>query len=112
MFDDTPITLEEVIDHCRALIYAIVTLEPPEAKEILSFVLQQQFDLLYYLHEQNTLLAELDASAPNLIDDEALHASIEAAKIASKKCAEKYLYRLKLCGGGCAIVSISLLISA
>ncbi|UNH28903.1 hypothetical protein MNY64_12060 [Moellerella wisconsensis] len=84
MFDDTPITLEEVIDHCRALIYAIVTLEPPEAKETLSFVLQQQIDLLYYLHEQNTLLAELDASAPNLIDDEALHTSIEAAKIASK----------------------------
>ncbi len=46
MYDNTPREVEEVIDHCRALIYAIITLESPEVKEILNFVLQQQIDLL------------------------------------------------------------------
>ncbi|EKN5071705.1 hypothetical protein ACS78Q_01810 [Yersinia enterocolitica] len=53
MYDDTPCDVEELIDHCRALIYAIVTLELPEVKEILNFVLQQQIDLLHNTYQQD-----------------------------------------------------------
>ncbi|HDL7423644.1 TPA: hypothetical protein PXN54_002367 [Yersinia enterocolitica] len=58
MYDDTPCEVEELIDHCRALIYAIVTLESQEVKEILNFVLQQQIDLLHntYQLDLNELL--------------------------------------------------------
>ncbi|ATM87925.1 hypothetical protein OP862_00490 [Yersinia massiliensis] len=53
MYDKTPRELEEVIDHCRALIYAIVTLESQEVKEILSFVLWQQIDLLHQTYQRD-----------------------------------------------------------
>ncbi|EPS8492376.1 hypothetical protein ACVH8U_001227 [Yersinia enterocolitica] len=53
MYDDTPCEVEELIDHCRALIYAIVTLESQEVKEILNFVLQQQIDLLHDTYQQD-----------------------------------------------------------
>lgn len=53
MYDDTPRELEELIDHCRALVYAIVTLESQEVKEILNFVLQQQIDLLHRTYQQD-----------------------------------------------------------
>lgn len=54
MYDNTPREVEEVIDHCRALIYAIITLESPEVKEILNFVLQQQMNLLHQTYHQAT----------------------------------------------------------
>ncbi|AJK17399.1 hypothetical protein [Yersinia pseudotuberculosis] len=54
MYDNTPREVEEVIDHCRALIYAIITLESPEVKEILNVVLQQQIDLLHQTYHQDT----------------------------------------------------------
>lgn len=47
MFDNTPLELEEVIDQCRALAYAIVELDKPEAKEILTFVLAERLDNLH-----------------------------------------------------------------
>ena len=47
MFDNTPLELEEIIDQCRALIYAIVELNEPKAKEILIFVLWERLDLLF-----------------------------------------------------------------
>ncbi|ATM87918.1 hypothetical protein OP862_00535 [Yersinia massiliensis] len=53
MYDKTPRELEEVIDHCRALIYAIVTLESQEVKEILNFVLWQQIDLLHQTYQRD-----------------------------------------------------------
>ncbi|CNL06846.1 putative prophage protein [Yersinia mollaretii] len=53
MYDDTPRELEELIDHCRALVYAIVTLESQEVKEILNFVLQQQIDLLHRTYQRD-----------------------------------------------------------
>ncbi|HED0391101.1 hypothetical protein [Yersinia enterocolitica] len=53
MYDDTPCEVEELIDHRRALIYAIVTLESQEVKEILNFVLQQQIDLLHNTYQQD-----------------------------------------------------------
>lgn len=47
MFDNTPLELEEVIDQCRALAYAIVELSNPEAKEILTFVLAERLNSLH-----------------------------------------------------------------
>ncbi|EOA2985783.1 hypothetical protein [Yersinia enterocolitica] len=41
MYDDTPREVEELIDHCRALIYAIVTIDRDDAKEVLSLILWQ-----------------------------------------------------------------------
>nr|WP_314266067.1 hypothetical protein [uncultured Moellerella sp.] len=52
MSNNQPHEVGYLIDHCRALIYAIIALEPPEAKEILSFVLQQQIGLLHTTHQQ------------------------------------------------------------
>ncbi|CQD45133.1 hypothetical protein ACMVCI_004450 [Yersinia enterocolitica] len=46
MYDDTPCEVEELIDHCRALIYAIVTIDRADAKEVLSLILWQQIDAL------------------------------------------------------------------
>ena len=46
MYDDTPREVEELIDHCRALIYAIVTIDQADAKEVLSLILWQQIDAL------------------------------------------------------------------
>ncbi|MDA5537328.1 hypothetical protein HB976_20055 [Yersinia mollaretii] len=53
MYDNSPREVEEVIDHCRALIYAIVTLESQEVKEILNFVLWQQIDLLHQTYQRD-----------------------------------------------------------
>ncbi|ATA25670.1 hypothetical protein BIY26_19460 [Brenneria goodwinii] len=47
MFDNTPLELEEVIDQCRALAYAIVELNNPEAKEILMFILWERLECLH-----------------------------------------------------------------
>ncbi|CND91011.1 putative prophage protein [Yersinia rohdei] len=58
MYDDTPRDLEELIDHCRALIYAIVTLDRVDAKEVLSLILWQQIDALHstYLRDSEETL--------------------------------------------------------
>ncbi|PWC22062.1 hypothetical protein DDT54_17620 [Brenneria nigrifluens DSM 30175 = ATCC 13028] len=47
MFDNTPMELEEIIDQCRALIYAVVELDEPKVKEILIFVLWERLELLF-----------------------------------------------------------------
>ncbi|HDL8286703.1 TPA: hypothetical protein PXQ99_003519 [Yersinia enterocolitica] len=54
MYDDTPCEVEELIDHCRALIYAIVTLDRADAKEVLSLILWQQIDALRSTYLQNS----------------------------------------------------------
>ncbi|HEG0618907.1 TPA: hypothetical protein SB604_000231 [Yersinia enterocolitica] len=58
MYDDTPREVEELIDHCRALIYAIVTIDRDDAKEVLSLILWQQIDALRstYLRDSEELL--------------------------------------------------------
>ncbi|ADM99725.1 Putative prophage protein [Dickeya dadantii 3937] len=66
MFDNTPLELEEIIDQCRALAYAIVELEQPEAKEILMFILWERLDCLYRTHlqeQQTPLMLEERADA-------------------------------------------------
>lgn len=47
MYDNTPLSLGEITDHCRALVYAIVEVEDSTAKEILTYVLRERIDLLY-----------------------------------------------------------------
>ncbi|CNE12206.1 hypothetical protein [Yersinia kristensenii] len=58
MYDDTPREVEELIDHCRALIYAIVTLDRADTKEVLLLILWQQIDTLYstYLRDSEESL--------------------------------------------------------
>ncbi|ELY4885625.1 hypothetical protein SM134_003002, partial [Yersinia enterocolitica] len=46
--------VEELIDHCRALIYAIVTLDRADAKEVLSLILWQQIDALRSTYLQDS----------------------------------------------------------
>ncbi|ARA78142.1 hypothetical protein AB6D30_17540 [Pectobacterium brasiliense] len=59
MFDNTPLEPEEALDQCRALAYAIVELNHPESKEILTFVLAERLDNLYRLfHSSETDKAE------------------------------------------------------
>ncbi|ATA18284.1 MAG: hypothetical protein ACRC0C_06740 [Gibbsiella quercinecans] len=47
MFDNTPLELEEIIDQCRALAYALIELKHPQAKEILMFVLSERLECLH-----------------------------------------------------------------
>ncbi|HDL7646216.1 TPA: hypothetical protein PXO92_002848 [Yersinia enterocolitica] len=58
MYDDTPREVEELIDHCRVLIYSIVTIDRADAKEVLSLILWQQIDALRstYLRDSEELL--------------------------------------------------------
>ncbi|WP_262254047.1 hypothetical protein [Pectobacterium polaris] len=47
MFDNTPLEQEEIIDQCRALIYAVIEAKNSQAKEILTFILWERLDCLY-----------------------------------------------------------------
>lgn len=53
MYDNTPPELDELIDQCRAHAYATVTLDSQQAKEILSFVLWKNIDLMYEKYHQD-----------------------------------------------------------
>ena len=53
MYDNTPPELDELIDQCRTLAYATVTLDSQQAKEILSFVLWKNIDLMYEKYHQD-----------------------------------------------------------
>ncbi|MFT8210545.1 MAG: hypothetical protein ACMZI0_08195 [Symbiopectobacterium sp.] len=46
MYDATPLTVEEHVDHCRALAYAIIELSNPQAKELLNFILWERLNQL------------------------------------------------------------------
>ncbi|MFZ1874819.1 MAG: hypothetical protein WAU54_18890 [Chania sp.] len=46
MYDPTPLTLQELIDQCRALAYAIIELNNPLAKELLTFILWERLNQL------------------------------------------------------------------
>ncbi|MBU9808434.1 hypothetical protein J1781_13860 [Rahnella sp. C60] len=47
LYDNTPLELEEIVDHCRALSYAIVSLDNPQAKDLLSYILCERLEVLY-----------------------------------------------------------------
>ncbi|WP_170116087.1 hypothetical protein [Brenneria roseae] len=58
MFDVAPLTLEEMIDQCRALAYAVIELDNPQAKEILVFMLAERLEsLAAALHFPDVVLA-------------------------------------------------------
>lgn len=59
MFDNTPLELEEIIDQCRALAYAAVNTDEPQAREILLFVLQERIDHLYRTSQTESAQAEV-----------------------------------------------------
>ncbi|POE18018.1 hypothetical protein BV923_21885 [Pectobacterium odoriferum] len=59
MFDNTPLELEEIIDQCRALAYAAVKIDDPQAREILLFVLQERIDHLYRTSQTEPAQAEV-----------------------------------------------------
>ncbi|MBG6244565.1 hypothetical protein CS369_06785 [Candidatus Symbiopectobacterium sp. 'North America'] len=46
MFDATPLTLDEITDQCHALTHAVIELDDPVAKEVLTFVLAERLELL------------------------------------------------------------------
>lgn len=52
MFDNTPLDLEEIIDQCRALAYALVELDQSQVKEVLTFVLSERLDYLHRTFHQ------------------------------------------------------------
>ncbi|WP_426784964.1 hypothetical protein ACP3TB_11715 [Rahnella variigena] len=47
LYDNTPLELEEIVDHCRALSYAIVSLDNPQAKDLLGYILCERLEVLY-----------------------------------------------------------------
>lgn len=55
MYDTTPLSAEEVLDHCRALAFAIVELDHSLVKELLMYVLWERLNLL-----NETLQAEFN----------------------------------------------------
>ncbi|QWA12043.1 hypothetical protein GTU79_04520 [Sodalis ligni] len=46
MFDNTHLTIEEVVDHCRALTHAISEIQHPVYRELLLFILFERLELL------------------------------------------------------------------
>ncbi|MQB55888.1 hypothetical protein [Rahnella sp. RcJ3] len=47
LYDNTSLELEEIVDHCRALSYAIVSLDNPQAKDLLGYILCERLEVLY-----------------------------------------------------------------
>ncbi len=46
MYDNTPLNLEEIVDHCRALAYSIIEIHHPVVKELLMYILSERLELL------------------------------------------------------------------
>lgn len=47
MFDNTPLSIEEKVDQCRALALAIIEVTDLPVKELLSFIQAEKLDDLY-----------------------------------------------------------------
>ncbi|WP_261373788.1 hypothetical protein [Yersinia mollaretii] len=52
MHNSPPLTLEEIVDHCHALILAMLEITDPTAKELLLFILSERLDLLQLMLDQ------------------------------------------------------------
>lgn len=48
IFDTTPLTIEEIVDQCRALSLAMIEASDPVAKELFTFIQAERLELLYY----------------------------------------------------------------
>ncbi|MBP2847370.1 hypothetical protein ACS25C_00035 (plasmid) [Dickeya undicola] len=46
------IEFEDLIDQCRALIYAVLEIPHPSVREVLSFLLQERIDALFVAFHQ------------------------------------------------------------
>ncbi|MFU2314803.1 hypothetical protein [Rahnella sp. PCH160] len=57
LYDNTQLELEEIVDQCRALAYAIVTLDNAQAKDLLGFILCER--LCKYPGKTNHSLLEI-----------------------------------------------------
>lgn len=49
---DHNIEFEDLIDQCRALIYAVLEIPHPSVREVLSFLLQERIDALFAAFHQ------------------------------------------------------------
>jgi hypothetical protein len=58
MYDNTLLSLGEITDHCRALVFAILEVEDHTAKELLTYVLWERIDLLYRTLDMPAEVAE------------------------------------------------------
>ncbi|PJE87638.1 hypothetical protein CU280_11440 [Yersinia mollaretii] len=52
MHNSPPLTLEEIVDHCHALVLAMLEITDPTAKELLLFILSERLDLLQLMLDQ------------------------------------------------------------
>ncbi len=52
MLDSPPLTLEEIVDHCHALVLAMLEMTDLTAKELLLFILSERLDLLQLMLDQ------------------------------------------------------------
>ncbi|MEA9390733.1 hypothetical protein SJI19_09295 [Acerihabitans sp. TG2] len=46
LYDNIPLTIEEVVDHCRALAFCLIEIHHLVVKAILTFFLAERLDLL------------------------------------------------------------------
>lgn len=46
LYDNTQLELEEIVDQCRALAFAIVRLDNAQAKDLLGFILCERLEVL------------------------------------------------------------------
>jgi len=56
MVEHHPLTLEEVVDHCRALAYAIIEIPHPVVKELLMYILSERLELLNHTLDMEILV--------------------------------------------------------
>lgn len=61
MFDTTHLTLEERVDHCRALTHAVIELDNVMAKEVLLFLLAEKLEGLSAALEASDTLGKTSA---------------------------------------------------
>ncbi|ABX87907.1 hypothetical protein LXP63_19355 [Yersinia pestis subsp. pestis] len=52
MHNSSPLTIEEIVDHCHALVLAMLEITDPTAKELLLFILAERLDLLQLMLDE------------------------------------------------------------
>ncbi|HBL6967232.1 hypothetical protein [Morganella morganii] len=69
MFDDTPLESEELIDQCRALVYAVVNPDNQMVKEILTLKLCEQIELVHtrYLEDPDRVCEPAEFSDDKVV---------------------------------------------
>ncbi|EPA3117356.1 hypothetical protein ACX1IQ_19080 [Yersinia enterocolitica] len=52
MLDSPPLTLEEIVDHCHALVRGMLEITDLTTKELLLFILAERLDLLQLMLDE------------------------------------------------------------